>query len=208
MLRFLLINICIVFGLTACSLKTTEGLRQLESTKAEVINPYFSNPEIDYVYKAKIEAYGRNFGGILIVKKMEADHHRIVMTTELGNKLLDLQFKNGVFSENFVIEELDRKMILNVLKADFRLLLMEKSLVLNSYDSETQHVYQTQRDNRYNFYFVSKDDGKLEQIRNTSKSKEKVVVDFHSETGKEADSIFIKHKNMKLYIDLNKFKDE
>src|SRR5690554_7395910 len=81
---------------------------------------------------------------------MEADHHRIVMTTELGNKLLDLQFKNDVFTENFVIEELDRKMILNVLKADFRLLLMEKSLVLNSYDSETQHVYQTQRDNRYN----------------------------------------------------------
>ena len=208
MLRFLLINSCVVLSLTACSLKTTEGLRQLESTKAEVINPYFSNPEIDYVYKAKIEAYGRNFGGILIVKKMEADHHRIVMTTELGNKLLDLQFKNDVFTENFVIEELDRKMILNVLKADFRLLLMEKSLVLNSYDSETQHVYQTQRDNRYNFYFVSKDDGKLEQIRNTSKSKEKVVVDFHSETGKEADSIFIKHKNMKLHIDLNKFKDE
>lgn len=208
MLRFLLINIYIVFGLTACSLKTTEGLREIESTKAEVVNPYFSNPEIDYVYKAKIEAYGRHFGGILIVKKMEADHHRIVMTTEMGNKLLDLQYRNGVFTENFVIEELNRKMILKVLKADFRLLLNEKSLVLNSFESEKQHVYQTQRDNQYHFYFVSKESDHLEQIRNTSKSKEKVVVDFHSETGKEADSIFIKHKNMKLHIDLNKFKDE
>lgn len=208
MRRFLLINICVVLSVTACSLKTTEGLRQIESTKAVVVNPYFSNPEIDYVYKAKIEAYGRNFGGILIVKKMEADHHRIVMTTELGNKLLDLQFKNGVFTENFVIEELDRKMILKVLKADFRLLLTEKSLAVNAYDSETHRVYQTQSDNRYNFYFVSKESDNLEQIRNTSKLKEKVVVDFHSETGIEADSIFIRHKNMKLHIDLNKFKDE
>jgi len=208
MLRFLLISSCVVLSLTACSLKTTEGLRQLESTKAVVVNPYFSNPEIDYVYKAKIEAYGRNFGGILIIKKMEENHHRIVMTTELGNKLLDLQFKNGVFTKNFVVEELDRKMILKVLKADFRLLLMEKSLVLNAYDSETQRVYQTQKHNRYNFYFVSKESDMLEQIRNTSKVKEKVVVDFYSETGKEADSIFIKHKNIKLHIDLKKFKDE
>lgn len=208
MLRFLLINTCVVLSLSACSLKTTEGLRELETTKIEAANPYFSNPQIDYVYKAKIEAYGRNFGGILIVKKMTADNHRIVMTTEFGSKLLDLQFRNDVFTENFVAEALDRKMILKVLKTDFRLLLTEQSVVRNTFESETQRVYQTQKDNRYNFYFVSKDNNYLEQIRNTSKSKEKVVVDFYSETGKEADSIFIKHKNVKLQIDLNKFKED
>lgn len=208
MLRFLIINIWVVIGLSSCSLQTTEGLRQQKSSKTEIGNHYFSNPQIDYVYKAKIEAYGRNFGGILIIKKIEPEHHRVVMTTDFGSKLLDLQFKKGVFTKNFAIDELDRKMILNVLEADFRLLLMESALVLKAYDSESHRVYQTEIDNRFNFYFVSKDSEFLEQIINTSKSKEKIEVNFYSKTGKEADSIFIKHQNIKLQIDLRKFKEE
>ena len=48
----------------------------------------------------------------------------------------------------------------------------------------------------------------LEKIVNTSKSKEKLEIDFISDDGKIADTIAIKHNNIKLKIDLEKFKNE
>ncbi len=207
MIRFLAISFVFVFLSTSCSLKTTQGLRQIPSIENEISNPYFSNLELDYVYKAKIEVYKRNFGGIVIVKKTGSQSHRIVMTTEFGSKLLDFEYSGDTFTKNFVIEKLDRKFILNVLQEDFKLLLIEKATVLESYESEINKVYKTQNGKRYDFYFFETVSGNLQKIVNTSKSKEKVEVAFESSDGIIAENISIKHNNIKLRIDLEKFKN-
>ncbi len=138
MIRFLAISFFIILLLVSCSLKTTEGLRQVHFDKTTVENPYFSNPEIDYVYKAKIEVYNKNFGGILIIKKIGSDSHRVVFTTEFGSKLFDFQFEGDTFTKNFVVEDLDKKFIVNILKDDFKLLVKENAAVLSVYESEIQ----------------------------------------------------------------------
>lgn len=208
MIRFLAISLLAMVVLTSCSLKTTEGLRQVPFTKIEVENPYFSNAEIDYVYKAKIEVYGKNFGGILIIKKIAAESHRVVFTTEFGSKLFDFQFEDDTFTKNFVIEDLDKKFIINILKDDFKLLVNEKAKILEVYESENQRIYKTHNDERFNFYFINAGTGQLQKIVNTSKTKEKMEIDFTSSDGKIADTIAIKHNNIKLTIDLEKFKKE
>lgn len=208
MIRFLAISLLATVVLTSCSLKTTEGLRQVPFTKIEVENPYFSNAEIDYVYKAKIEVYGKNFGGILIIKKIAAESHRVVFTTEFGSKLFDFQFEDDTFTKNFVIEDLDKKFIINILKDDFKLLVNEKAKILEVYESENQRIYKTHNDERFNFYFINAGTGQLQKIVNTSKTKEKMEIDFMSSDGKIADTIAIKHSNIKLTIDLEKFKKE
>jgi hypothetical protein len=208
MIRFLAISLLAMVVLTSCSLKTTEGLRQVPFTKIEVENPYFSNAEIDYVYKAKIEVYGKNFGGILIIKKIAAESHRVVFTTEFGSKLFDFQFEDDTFTKNFVIEDLDKKFIINILKDDFKLLVNEKAKILEVYESENQRIYKTHNDERFNFYFINAGTGQLQKIVNTSKTKEKMEIDFMSSDGKIADTIAIKHSNIKLTIDLEKFKKE
>ncbi|WP_094746046.1 hypothetical protein [Aequorivita soesokkakensis] len=208
MIRFLAISLLATVVLTSCSLKTTEGLRQVPFTKIEVENPYFSNAEIDYVYKAKIEVYGKNFGGILIIKKIAAKSHRVVFTTEFGSKLFDFQFEDDTFTKNFIVEELDKKFIINILKDDFKLLVNEKAKILEVYESENQRIYKTHNDERFNFYFINAGTGQLQKIVNTSKTKEKMEIDFTSSDGKIADTIAIKHNNIKLTIDLEKFKKE
>lgn len=208
MIQFLAISLFATVVLTSCSLKTTEGLRQVPFTKIEVENPYFSNAEIDYVYKAKIEVYGKNFGGILIIKKIAAESHRVVFTTEFGSKLFDFQFEDDTFTKNFVVEELDKKFIINILKDDFKLLVNEKTKILEVYESENQRIYKTHNDERFNFYFINAGTGQLQKIVNTSKTKEKMEIDFMSSDGKIADTIAIKHSNIKLTIDLEKFKKE
>lgn len=208
MIRFLAISFLSIIALTSCSLKTTEGLRQVPFSKTEIENAYFSNPEIDYVYKAKIEVYGKNFGGILIIKNTGIERHRVVFTTEFGSKLFDFEFEGDTFAKNFVVEDFDKKIIVNILKDDFKLLLHQQTEILAVYESETQKIYKTQDGKRFNFYFLEDKSERLEKIINTSKTKEKVEIHFTTSDGKIADTIAIKHNNIKLTIDLEKFKNE
>ena len=208
MIRLLAISFFGIFFLASCSLKTTEGLRKVSFAEKTIENPYFSNPEIDYVYKAKIAVYGKNFGGILIIKKIAEENHRIVFTTEFGSKLFDFQFEGDTFTKHFVLPDLDKKFIVNILRDDFSLLIAEKANVLQVYQSEKHRIYKTQDEKRFNFYFLENGSEQLEKIVNTTKTKEKVEIDFIASDENIADKIAIKHNNIKLRIDLEKFKNE
>lgn len=207
MIRFLAISLLSFLVLTSCSLMTTEGLRQVSFSKKEIENPYFSNLDIDYVYKAKIGLYNKNFGGILIIKKTGPQSHRVVFTTEFGSKLFDFEFEGETFTKNFMVEDLDKKIIINILKEDFRVLLNENAKVSAVYQSQNQRIYKTIDGERFNFYFLDNNSEQLKKIVNTSKTKEKVDIDFTSSEENIAETVLIKHNNIKLSIDLEKFKN-
>lgn len=206
-MRFLPISILFLL-ITSCSLQTTKNLIVKEVSQIEVDNPYFSNTYIDYIYKAKIDVYGRKFGGILIIKKIDENSHRVVFTTEFGNKLFDFLFENDTVINNFVIEELDKKFIVNTLQNDFKLLVSQTNKVLNQFDSGLEDVYKTIDDKQFNFYFINKKSHILDKIVRTSKSKVKVEVLFSNVESVIANSILIHHKNIKLNIALKLFKKD
>ena len=206
-MRFLPISILFLL-ITSCSLQTTKNLIVKEVSQIEVDNPYFSNTYIDYIYKAKIDIYGRKFGGILIIKKIDENSHRVVFTTEFGNKLFDFLFENDTVINNFVIEELDKKFIVNTLQNDFKLLVSQKNKVLNQFDSGLEDIYKTIDDKQFNFYFINKKSHTLDKIVRTSKSKVIVEVLFSNVESVIANSILIHHKNIKLNIGLELFKKD
>ena len=206
-MRFLPISILFLL-ITSCSLQTTKNLIVKEVSHIEVDNPYFSNTYIDYIYKAKIDIYGRKFGGILIIKKIDENSHRVVFTTEFGNKLFDFLFENDTVINNFVIEELDKKFIVNTLRNDFKLLVSEKNKVLNQFDSGLEDIYKTIDGKQFNFYFINKKSHTLDKIVRTSKSKVIVEVLFSNVESVIANSILIHHKNIKLNIALELFKKD
>ena len=206
-MRFLPISILFLL-ITSCSLQTTKNLIVKEVSHIEVDNPYFSNTYIDYIYKAKIDIYGRKFGGILIIKKIDENSHRLIFTTEFGNKLFDFLFENDTVINNFVIEELDKKFIVNTLQNDFKLLVSEKNKVLNQFDSGLEDIYKTIDGKQFNFYFINKKSHTLDKIVRTSKSKVIVEVLFSNVESVIANSILIHHKNIKLNIALELFKKD
>ena len=206
MMRFLLISTLSMLLFTSCSLKTTEGLRVVSLDKTEVFNPYFSNSATDYIYKAKIDIYGKYFGGILIVKKLRPNTHRVVFTTEFGSKIFDFLYEDDTFTKNFVIDGLNKKFIINTLRNDFRILISEKAEVKEQFASENNTVYRTEANNRFNFYFFDTSKNSLERIIHSSKRKEKVEFIFSSEVKNVAQTIKINHANIKLLIDLEYFK--
>lgn len=173
----------------------------LETTKFEV--PYFSNPEMDYVYKANITVYGNELSGIFIAKKINDTTHRVVFTTEFGNKLLDFEISETDFKINSIVEELDRKILINTLKNDFRLLLKNSYVIKEQYDNPESKVCLTEDAKTSNYLFISKADNKLHKIVNASKRKERINLFFTSENNIFATKIVIQHYNIKLRIELN-----
>lgn len=195
--------ISIFFILVSCSPKT---LRILEPTAVSVPNyttHYFSDSSTDYVYKAAIEVYGNNLGGILIAKKIMPDTHRIVFTTEFGNKLFDFELSRGAFKVNFIIDELNRPLILKTLKNDFRLLFQEVFVVDGQFRYNEQNVYKSTDGNRQNFLFTDKTTGLLHKLVHSTRTKDKIIIEYLPETSTFAAKILVAHRNIPLKIALN-----
>lgn len=198
--------IAVVFLVSCSSINLVQAYKTAPIEKLVFQNTYFANPEIDYVYKANISIYDNELTGIFIAKKINESTHRVVFTTEFGNKLLDFEISETDFKINSIVKELDRKILINTLKNDFRLLLKKDFLVAAKYENATNRVYKNEDNKNYNYLFTSITDGKLYKITQASKTKEKINISFTSENNIFADKIIIQHYNLKLRIEFNYFK--
>jgi len=204
---FLLINCLLAITLVSCGSVTKNYTpKKLDRTSYEV--PYFSDSNTDYVYKTNITVYGNELSGIFIAKKINDTVHRVVFTTEFGNKLLDFEISDTSFKVNSIVSELDRKILINTLRDDFRLLLKKQYLIQEQFESESDNIYKAADGNRANYLFISKKDQKLQKVVHSSTTKEKFTLTFSSENNIFAEKIEIVHQNIKLKIKLNYFKSE
>jgi len=204
-MRFLQISLIAILSLSSCALATTKGLEEVEITATSIKNPYFADSAKDYVYKANFEVYGHEFSGILIIKKLATQHHKVVFATEFGTKMLDMELNNDNFTINFIANDLNKKILINTLKKDFEILLQEEVSVSKSYQNEQFRILSNNDGGRSNYYFIRKENNYLEKLINTSKTKEKVIFNFKSKDGKLAKEVLVEHKNIKLTIGLKAF---
>lgn len=191
--------------LVACgSYPKNQNFEKVISENVEINNPYFSDPEIDYVYKADIRVFKNSFSGIFIVKKLGNENHRIAFTTEMGNKLFDLEFQEEKFKINYILPEMDKKAHINVLKRDFFALIEEKPFSGNSYFREDLRLLESELLRKKHYYLF--DGGVLKKIVRVGNGKEKTTFLFSRINDNIANEIQIKHQNIKLEIYLKKLK--
>ena len=170
-MRFLIISICAF--VVSCGSYPKKNLLQLDSsTPKHIENIYFSDTHVDYVYKASIDVYDRNFGGLLIIKKLAENQHRVAFTTEMGNKLFDFTFSEDDFKVNFILDELNKKILINVLKKDFKVLVTQNILATKSYSNQDKLVFETLIYNKKHFYFIT--NKKLTKVIRSKNGKENV----------------------------------
>jgi phosphoribosylformylglycinamidine (FGAM) synthase PurS component len=206
-IQFFLINCFLAVFIISCgSVTKNYAPKKLDKTSYEV--PYFSNSKTDYVYKTNITVYGHELSGIFIAKKINDTTHRVVFTTEFGNKLLDFEISEKTYKVNSIVSELDKKILINTLTEDFRLLLKKDYLLQEQFENESYNIYKSADGDRDNYLFVSKKDQKLEKVVRSSKTKEKITITFSLENDIFAKKVVILHQNIKLKIELNYFKSE
>jgi hypothetical protein len=206
-IQFLLINCFLAVILFSCG-AVTKNFTPQKLDKTSYQAPYFSDAKTDYVYKTNITVYGNELSGMFIAKKINDTLHRVVFTTEFGNKLLDFEISEKSFKVNAIVSELDRKILINTLKEDFRLLLKKDFLIQEQFEKDGYNIYKSEDGKKDNYIFVSKKGQKLEKMVHASKTKEKITFLFSSENNIFADKIQIIHQNIKLKIELNYFKSE
>lgn len=197
-MRYLLSSFCLLF--IACGSYSKKHNFQINTTSINSIhNPYFSNETKDYVYNATIDVYDNNFSGIFIVKKLGEANHRIVFTTKMGNKIFDFSFLDDTFKVNFIIEDMNKAILINILKKDFKALVQEKIPVIKSYSLQDTLIYETTLSNKKHFYFKTQ---QLDKITSVKNGKEKGAILFSEIKNTNANQIKILHSNIKLKINL------
>lgn len=206
-IQYLLISCLLAIVLISCG-SVTKNYTPKKLDKASYKVPYFSDSKTDYVYKTNITVYGNELSGIFIAKKINDTTHRIVFTTEFGNKLFDFEISETTFKVNSIVSELDRKILINTLKEDFRLLFKKDYLIQEQFENDRFNIYKSADGKRDNYLFLTKKDQKLEKVIHSSQTKEKFTVFFNSENNIFAEKIQIIHQNIKLKIELNYFKSE
>ncbi|AYN69338.1 hypothetical protein D1013_19075 [Euzebyella marina] len=201
-MRIFLSSICflLIFGCASYPKKNNFKVVTKETPPQNVLNPYFSNPDKDYVYKANIDALGNKIGGLFIIKKLGEKTHRILFTTEMGNTLFDFSFQQNGFTVNRILKELDKKILINILKRDLKALVLEKPAVEQVFSKTNNRLIETNiLSKKHYFYFDSED---LKDIVRTRNGKVIVKHHFANIENDFAGQINITHENIQLKITL------
>lgn len=83
-----------------------------------------------------MDIYTNHVSGILIIKKISETTHRVALTSDFGNKLIDFEVSDHDFKLNYVLPDLDKKIVINFLKNDFQQLLKRQYPVTESFENE------------------------------------------------------------------------
>lgn len=205
MIRFLLSSF-LMFCLLSCGPKITKDLTAVPITKTQITNPYFADDSQDYIYKAKLDIYGNYFGGILIIKKISEEKHRVVFTTEFGSKIFDFLYDGDTFTKNFILPDLDKKIVVNTLKKDFEILISENHIVEKQFMNSAYNVYKTSNNTGNNYYFVNTVLKESMMILNSPNKRTKIKFVLDDIVENIAQTIYIRHNNIKLSIALKYLK--
>ena len=158
----ILLSSLFAFLLVGCaSYPKKKGFKLSTTAENLIINPYFSSTANDYVYKAKINAFDKSFGGIFIVKKLKHEQHRVVFTTEMGNTIFDFEFQGDELKINRILPEMDKKLLINLLKMDFLVLIKESAPTLRSYSKENSMLKEVDLLSKKHYYAI--EDGQLKK---------------------------------------------
>ena len=160
-------------------------------TTETVKNPHFSVGE-QYLYRATITAYGHTLSGLLAAKITADNAWRVALTTDFGNTLFDFEKKEGRVEVNYALPDLNRKVIINTLIADFQKLLQTHFVVIQKYAEGTTEVQQCSVGSDTVYLFTSG--------TNLSKQLNMKAKSLYTTFTYTPDNITIEHHTLKIQI--------
>ncbi|EJL71089.1 hypothetical protein [Chryseobacterium populi] len=190
-----------LLGLLSCKTYQLTEATPVSGSEGTVENLYFSSNE-DYVYKCQMDIYKNHVSGILIIKKLNDTTHRVALTSDFGNKLIDFEISDTDFKLHYVLPDLDKKIVINFLRNDFQQLLKQKYPVTGSFENTNSKIYLSEIGKRKHYLFFNKENGLLHQLVYTKNNKEKIVFSFEAKKHIFADSVNLQHKDFKINIKL------
>lgn len=189
MRKYLVISL-LLLSLFACKSYRVDGELVSKDVEQTLVLPYFNETDFEYLYSGKIEAYGNSLNGILIVKKISDSEKRVALISDFGNTLMDFKIKNGEVEVKYVLEGLNKKIIVKKLKKYFQLLVNSKYNVEAIYEKDGGKIYTSKLQSKRVKLFENSD-GSIHKLKQVSRLKKKVEIEYFSNSD-VADSIHFK----------------
>ena len=188
--RAYLVISLLLLSLFACKSYQVDGDLVTKDVEQKLVLPYFNETGFEYLYSGKIEAYGNSLSGILVVKKISDSQKRVALLSDFGNTLMDFKIENGEVEVNYILDDLNKKIIVKKLKKYFELLVNSNYQVEAIYKKDGNKIYTSElQSKRVKLYENAS--STIQQVKQVSRLKEKVKIEYYS-TSDIADSIHFK----------------
>ncbi len=159
------------------------------------------------LYNTTVDVVGKHLSGLLLLKHMPDSSLRIVFSSEMGIKFFDFEFsRSGEFRVHSVIRQMNRKAIINTLRKDFKLVLMQDLALAphNILTDQRLSYYVFSKGAELNYYITDTSCNTLVRIEKTSKRKVKVRAVMERYINGVPDTIGITHRNFNFNIGLKR----
>lgn len=125
-LQVLIAVSAVMFFFGSCSrfhYKATGTVWNTEDIRAGIFGDDFDKAW----YRAAIDLNNRHFSGLMLLKRVQ-NSYRMVFLSEIGLKILDLEFfnaKNNAFQVHYCLDAFDRRSIINSIRKDMESILID-----------------------------------------------------------------------------------
>lgn len=196
--------LCLIFS--SCSNPYKNSTQTAYPEKNIKIIPY-SLPHTDktIIYKTDITFYKNNFGGLLILKKIEENNYRIALTTQFGLKIFDFELNRGKLHVVSCIEQLNKKIIIKTFEDDFNLLLIQNKFetISELQNQESESRIWLLKSEKFNYYYKQKKSSNyIDSISKRKRNSEKISVGLCNYQNELPGEIKLNHSNIKLKMNL------
>ena len=204
---YLLISFLLTTLLFSCKTYEVEGefLRKVDGQK--VVVPYFDSTGVDYIYIAEISAMGNEMKGILVVKKIDEEEKRVALISDFGNTLIDFRVRGEKVEKVYVIDDLDKLLIVNKLKKHFHFLVQsEYSVIQENRVKDTSILIAPFQSGRVHIYH-SNERG-IEKIKKFGQRKMQAELFFSKFEDEIADSVNFKSHEFSFEMRLSRREEQ
>lgn len=158
------------------------------------------------LYSTQVDVLKHHLSGLLFFKQMPDSSLRVVFTNEVGFKFFDFAFeKDGGFTKHYMMAKMDKGIIVNALRKDFELVLLNPDYRQAQLLSDSNYRYvKIPTEKGANYYITDLHCIRLERIEKSSDRKAVVKVWMSHYQDGVPDSIRIQHQNFKFNISLQR----
>ena len=193
MMRYLLFaSILLLAGCaTETKLSTTKTDNCLLSAAPDLKNE---------LYRASVDVYDHHISGLMFFKTMPDSSKNVVFTTETGVTFFNFAWsKSGKFEVKYVLKKLDRKVIINLLRKDFELIIVPESYrVKATREGDGTHAVQLKKETAY--FTTSEDCSFIEKAEVRHGDQLKTRINFFPAKKNIPDSVYIEHLNFNMKL--------
>jgi hypothetical protein len=158
-------------------------------------------------YNAGIDVVGKHISGLLLLKNMPDKSMRIVFTNEAGITFLDFEFSGDHrFTVHHILKQLDKKVVINLLRKDFELLLgiPFQTNDFRAWSSDREVFYGAPEKKETDYFITDMDCASLHRLETGSKRKKKVTLMLYGTDLSRPDSVNLQHHTFAMRIRLKK----